>query len=168
MPPHDMIVRQEDCGTKKGIEIKREGARAEKFAERLLGRFLAADLKAGGKTLFKKGELLDDEKVDLIVKEEKITSVLVRSPLTCQTHYGVCQRCYGWNFANKKLVEIGTPVGILAAQSIGEPGTQLTLKTKHSGGVLGVDVTQGLPRVEELFEIRLPKSLAPLAEIPAR
>jgi len=162
---HDMIVRQEDCGTKKGIEIKREGARAEKFAERLLGRFLAADLKAGGKTLFKKGELLDDDKVDLIVKEEKITSVLVRSPLTCKTHYGVCQRCYGWNFANKKLVEIGTPVGILAAQSIGEPGTQLTLKTKHSGGVLGVDVTQGLPRVEELFEIRLPKSLAPLAEI---
>lgn len=92
-------------------------------------------------------------------------SVMVRSPLTCEAPIGVCQHCYGWNLANKQLVSIGTPVGVLAAQSIGEPGTQLTMRVKHSGGIVGLDVTQGLPRVEELFETRIPKGLAPLAEI---
>ncbi len=102
------------------------------------------------------------------MEKHKIDEVEVRSPLTCQLPYGICAQCYGWDFSNKKLVEIGTPVGVIAAQSIGEPGTQLTLRTKQTGGIVGLDVTQGLPRVEELFELRIPKTLAPLAEISGR
>jgi len=164
---HDVIVREEDCRTKKGIEIKKEGPRADKFAVRILGRVLADDVRLGRKIILKRGEIIDEKKLSLI-KKNKINSVLVRSPLTCKTPYGVCAQCYGWNFANREMVEIGMPVGVLAAQSIGEPGTQLTLKTKHKGGIIGVDVTQGLPRVEELFEIRVPKSLVPIAEIDGR
>jgi len=164
---HDMIVREEDCKTKKGIEIKREGPRADKFAARILGRVLAAAVLVKKKVILKRGEIIDDEKIKMLNKY-KVNSVLVRSPLTCSTPYGVCAQCYGWNFANKKMVSIGTPVGVLAAQSIGEPGTQLTLKTKHKAGIIGVDVTQGLPRVEELFEVRVPKFLVPIAEIDGR
>jgi len=164
---HDVIVREKDCGTKKGIEIKREGPRADKFAVRILGRVLADGVRSGRKIILKRGEIIDEKKLSLIEKN-KINAVLVRSPLTCKTSYGVCAQCYGWNFANREMVEIGTPVGVLAAQSIGEPGTQLTLRTKHKGGVIGVDVTQGLPRVEELFEVRMPKSLVPIAEIDGR
>src|SRR5690606_28954465 len=92
-------------------------------------------------------------------------SATIRSPLTCQLQVGMCAHCYGWDFSTKKVVELGTPVGVVAAQSIGEPGTQLTMRVKHSGGIVGLDVTQGLPRVEELFEIRTPKGLAPISEI---
>jgi len=164
---HDMIIREEDCGTKEGIEIKREGSRADKFAIRVLGRVLAADVRLGRKIILRRGEIIDEEKLSLIEKN-KIDTVLVRSPLTCKAPYGVCAQCYGWDFSNRKMVEVGTPVGILAAQSIGEPGTQLTLRTKHMGGIIGIDVTQGLPRVEELFEVRMPKSLVPIAEIDGR
>lgn len=166
---HSCLVREEDCGTTKGIVISREGSRSESFGFRILGRFLAAPVKdpASGKVLFSRGELIDEEKQKIILAK-KVKEVVVRSPLTCRTHYGVCVQCYGWDFSSRKKVEIGTPVGIIAAQSIGEPGTQLTLRTKHSGGVIGLDVTQGLPRVQELFEVRTPKVSSPLAEIEGK
>jgi len=150
---HDVIVREEDCGTKEGIEID---------VNRSLGRVLAK--KAGS---LRRGDVIDEENLALL-KKEKIKKVLVRSPLSCQTKHGVCVKCYGWDFSTRKMVEIGVPVGVLAAQSIGEPGTQLTLRVKHSGGVVGLDVTQGLPRVEELFEARTPKTFSPIAEISGK
>jgi DNA-directed RNA polymerase beta' subunit len=154
---HDVIVRENDCGTKEGVEVP---------ALQSLGRVVAKRLIDPGskKVLAKRGEVVDEEKLNLILKK-KISSVLVRSSLTCETKHGVCVQCYGWNFSTKEMVEIGTPVGILAAQSIGEPGTQLTLRVKHAGGIVGLDVTQGLPRVEELFEARTPKIISPIAEI---
>jgi DNA-directed RNA polymerase subunit beta' len=97
-----------------------------------------------------------------------LEKVAVRSPLTCELRYGLCAKCYGLDLSNKKYVEIGMPVGIIAAQSIGEPGTQLTMRVRHAGGIVGLDVTQGLPRVEELFEARTPKSYSPLSEIAGR
>jgi len=166
---HEAIVREEDCGTKEGIEISKEGTRAKAFGARILGRFLAepvVDPKTK-KVLFKRNEELDEQKVKEI-EESEVQSVTVRSPLTCQARHGICVKCYGWNFANRKVVDIGVPVGVLAAQSIGEPGTQLTLQTKHKAGVVGLDVTQGLPRVTELFEIRMPKNVSPLAEISGK
>ncbi len=166
---HDAIIRETDCGTKEGITIKKEGVRGEKFALRVLGRVLAEDVTEfkSKKKILKKGEEINEEALALLDKT-KVKEVVVRSPLTCKSRHGLCQLCYGWDFSNKKMVEIGTPAGIIAAQSIGEPGVQLTLRTKHTGGVVGLDVTQGLPRVEELFEVRTPKKLSPLAEISGR
>jgi DNA-directed RNA polymerase subunit beta' len=164
---HDMLVREDDCGTKKGVVVRRQGARGDKFGNRILGRVLAEDVKRGRKVLLKRDDVINEENLALIEKE-KINQVTIRSPLTCRTPYGVCAKCYGWDFSNREMVKVGTPVGVLAAQSIGEPGTQLTMRTKHSGGVIGVDVTQGLPRVEELFESRMPKSMSPIAEIDGR
>lgn len=165
---HDVIIRKEDCGTDKGVEIIKEGPRSEKFIERILGRVLAEDVvNKKGKVLVKKGELINKNIADLLDKEG-IEKVIIRSPLTCELRWGICQSCYGWDLSAKKLVEIGTPVGVIAAQSIGEPGTQLTLRTKQTGGIVGLDVTQGLPRVEELFEVRTPKGMVPLAEISGR
>ena len=106
-----------------------------------------------------------DNHLQILIENSDINTVEVRSPLTCKSKYGLCRQCYGWDLSNRKLVKLGVPVGVIAAQSIGEPGTQLTLRTKHTGGVLGVDVTQGLPRVQELFEVRTPKLPSPLAEI---
>jgi len=120
-----------------------------------------------GKVLFKKGEEITEEKADLIDKSS-VNSVVVRSPLTCNSKMGICVKCYGWDFSTKRMVEIGTPVGVIAAQSIGEPGTQLTLRSRHTAGVIGLDVTQGLPRVAELFEVRTPKVLSPIAEISGK
>ncbi|MGB9911429.1 MAG: DNA-directed RNA polymerase subunit beta' [Microgenomates group bacterium] len=165
---HDVIVREEDCGTQEGIIISKEGVRGDKFFERILGRVLAEDIKIEkDKVILKKGELITRHSLELLEKHQ-IKEVKIRSPLTCQTKYGVCQLCYGWDLSSKKLVEIGTPVGVIAAQSIGEPGTQLTLRTKQTGGIVGLDVTQGLPRVEELFEVRTPKAVVPMAEISGR
>ncbi len=166
---HDMIIRSEDCGTKEGIWIERKGRRAEMFSRRLLGRILAERVTSqkNKKPLFKKGELLDEEKVKKLVKLE-VKKVKVRSPLACKAKYGLCQVCYGWDFSQRKLAEIGVPVGVLAAQSIGEPGTQLTMRVKHYGGIVVSDVTQGLPRVEELFEARTPKVLSPISEIAGK
>ncbi len=164
---HDAIIRLPDCGTKIGVELATTDHRVTAFSARILGRTLASDLKSGKKVLAK----ANDEITEKIVKDieaEKITTVLVRSPLTCAAKHGLCQLCYGRDFSSRKLVEIGTPAGIIAAQSIGEPGTQLTLKTKHSGGIVGQDVTQGLPRVEEIFETRSPKVLSPVAEIAGK
>ncbi len=164
---HDSIIRALDCGTSEGVEIIRAGERAKVFPQRILGRVLSEDVIVNGKTIAETGAVVDDElsaKIDAAGAE----SVTVFSPLTCQMTVGLCQKCYGWDFSSKKLGTLGTPVGIIAAQSIGEPGTQLTMRVKHSGGIVGLDVTQGLPRVEELFEIRIPKAMAPMAEISGK
>jgi len=166
---HDIIIRQEDCQTQKGIEINRSGKRSHKFLSRVLGRTLLKKVvnPKTKKTLLEKGELIAENNIELLEKHQ-IQSIWVRSPLTCEARYGICAACYGWDFSTRKMVEIGTPVGVIAAQSIGEPGTQLTLRTKQTGGIVGLDVTQGLPRVEELFEARMPKTVVPLAEIAGK
>ncbi len=167
---HIAIIKQEDCGTDKYIIVDaNEKGRERYFTRRILGRVLATDIidPKTKKVLIEKGTLLNNEEVALIEKHQ-ITIVNIRSPLTCNAETGLCQKCYGWDLSTRKLVNIGVPVGVIAAQSIGEPGTQLTLRTKHTGGVLGVDVTQGLPRVQELFEIRTPKLPSPLAEISGK
>jgi len=166
---HDVIVREEDCGTKELIVIERSGERIDKFLNRILGRVLAKKVVSAKtkKVLLKKGEVVTENNLGLLEKH-RVDRVWVRSPLTCEAKHGVCIQCYGWDFSNKSMVEMGVPVGVVAAQSIGEPGTQLTLRTKHFGGIVVSDVTQGLPRVEELFEARKPKVLAPLAEIAGK
>jgi len=166
---HTCLVREEDCGTRKGLVISAEGERKESFGFRILGRVLAEKVvdPLTKEVLFKAGEIIDEEKVELLEKK-KIKEVVVRSPLKCRTEYGVCATCYGWDLSSRKMVAVGTPVGVIAAQSIGEPGTQLTLRTKHSGGVIGLDVTQGLPRVQELLEVRTPKMAVPLAQIDGK
>ena len=164
---HDVLIRSKDCGAKVGLTIRR-GDRPKAFLFRISGRLAAEDVKTPkGKVVVPKGELLTETLLREI-DEAKVEEVIVRSPLTCLMRYGVCSACYGRDLSNKEMVEIGTPVGVIAAQSIGEPGTQLTLKTKHSAGIVGLDVTQGLPRVEELFEARTPKILAPLSELSGR
>ena len=166
---HDMIVRAEDCQTKEGLEISRSSRRSKVFLSRILGRILAKEVvdPKTKKILLKKNELITEENIGLLEKK-KIEKVIVRSPLTCELRHGICANCFGWDFSTKKQVEIGTPVGVIAAQSIGEPGTQLTMRVKHFGGIVVSDVTQGLPRVEELFEARIPKALSPLAEISGK
>ncbi|MDP3998520.1 MAG: DNA-directed RNA polymerase subunit beta' [bacterium] len=166
---HDVLIRENDCGTQEGLELLNEGPRQKVFRKRILGRILGKDVvdPKTKKIILKRGELLGEANADLLV-EHKVPSVIVRSPLACKAPSGMCAACYGWDMGNKEMVTIGNPVGVIAAQSIGEPGTQLTLRTKHTGGVVGLDVTQGLPRVEELFEVRIPKVLSPLAEISGK
>ena len=166
---HDLIVREQGCGTKEGISISRVGFRKDNFFARLLGRMVAKDIvdKKSEKVILKAGEWVSEENLEVIGKAN-LEEVWVRSPLTCESRHGICASCYGWDFSTRKIVELGSPVGVLAAQSIGEPGTQLTMRTHHLGGIAVSDVTQGLPRVEELFEARTPKVLAPLAEIAGK
>jgi DNA-directed RNA polymerase subunit beta' len=165
---HDAIIREVDCGTEQHLVLKAEGNREQYFAKRIYGRVAALSIKdAKGKVVVEKGELIDEDKVKEITVAG-ITQVNVYSPLTCAAKFGLCAKCYGSDFSTKNMVEIGTPVGVVAAQSIGEPGTQLTMRVKHAGGIVGLDVTQGLPRVEELFEIRTPKILAPMSEIAGK
>ena len=167
---HIAIIKSHDCGSEEFITIDaNEKGRERSFLRRILGRVLATDIldPKTKKVLIEKGTLLNNEEVALI-NEHEVTTVNIRSPLTCHAETGLCQKCYGWDLSTRKMVQIGVPVGVIAAQSIGEPGTQLTLRTKHTGGVLGVDVTQGLPRVQELFEIRMPKVPSPLAEISGK
>jgi DNA-directed RNA polymerase subunit beta' len=167
---HDVIIRIPDCGTSKGIEIARhrEG-RTAPFAQRILGRVLAKRVidRKTKKILLGQGEEITEENVGRIEKSG-VEKVMVRSVLTCEAKHGVCVACYGRDLSCNQMVKIGTPVGVMAAQSIGEPGTQLTLRTFHLGGIVGLDITQGLPRVEELFEARTPKVLAPVSEIGGR
>jgi len=165
----DVIVREEDCGTEEGLmvsEIKDGNEVIEKLADRLMGRYTNGDVNhpETGEVLVKKGELITEAMANTIVKLG-IKKVPIRSVLTCRSKYGVCTKCYGNNLATGDPVHIGEAVGIIAAQSIGEPGTQLTMRTFHTGGVAGDDITQGLPRVEELFEARKPKGLAIISEI---
>ncbi len=164
---HDCIVRMEDCGTQDSIEISKE-SRREAFANRLIGRNLAADLIINGQLLYAQNTLINEDIAQAIDQNDSITTVKVFSPLTCKAKKGICAKCYGWNLSNHQAPEIGLPAGVLAAQSIGEPGTQLTMRVKHSGGIVGMDVTQGLPRVVELLELRKPKVQAVLAEATGR
>ncbi len=165
----DIIVREDDCGTNEYIEVEdiKDGNQViEKLQERLVGRFPFEDIKdpATGELIVDKDTLILPNIADKIVAAG-ITKVKVRSVLGCKTKHGVCAKCYGMGLATRKKVNIGEAVGIIAAQSIGEPGTQLTMRTFHTGGVAGGDITQGLPRVEELFEARKPKGLAVISEI---
>ena len=168
----EVIVRSEDCGTDDGImiyEISENGQVIETFGERLNGRFLSEPLcdPETGEVLFDTDTILY-EKDAAVLEAHGIHQAKVRSVLTCHARNGVCSKCYGLNLALQEQVGIGESVGIIAAQSIGEPGTQLTMRTFHTGGVAGGDITQGLPRVEELFEARRPKKMAQLAEISGR
>ena len=166
----DIIVREDDCGTTEGVEvfdIKDGNQIIEKMQERLLGRYPLHDVIDPNtkEVIVDTNTLITEDLADKIVAAG-ITKVTVRSVFRCRTKHGVCCKCYGMGLASRKEVDIGDTVGIIAAQSIGEPGTQLTMRTIHSGGVAGVaDITQGLPRVEELFEARKPKGLAIISEI---
>ncbi len=164
----DVIVMDEDCGDKDGVPITKEETEeiGEAMVDRVLGRYVTADVKhpKTGKIIVKKGELITEEK-GRELEDLDIDVIYVRSVLSCHHSKGVCQKCYGFDLAYNQPVKVGTSVGIMAAQSIGEPGTQLTMRTFHTGGVAGKDITQGLPRVEELFEGRPPKKKAFLAEV---
>src|SRR5207249_6122672 len=185
-------TKEEDCGTEEGSWITAvdtadmTGATwpatddttrrnvLDEFRRRLVGRLSAAPMRDPGskassknKTtplLVERNEMITEE-VAQQLEDAGIEEVLVRSPLTCEARYGVCRRCYGRNLASGEPVGVGEAVGIIAAQSIGEPGTQLTMRTFHTGGVAGLDITAGLPRVEELFEARVPKGKAEISHI---
>ncbi|RKD30940.1 DNA-directed RNA polymerase subunit beta' [Thermohalobacter berrensis] len=165
----DVIVRENDCGTEDGIvasAFKDGKEEIENLKDRIAGRFTLEDIKDPntGEVIVKAGDMIND---DMAEKIEKLglEKVKIRSVLSCKTKHGVCAKCYGRNLATGELVNVGEAVGIIAAQSIGEPGTQLTMRTFHTGGIAGSDITQGLPRVEELFEARKPKGLAIISEI---
>ena len=172
----DVIVREEDCGTTQGIvvgPIKEISGGVEEIIEplrdRIAGRVAAKTVlhPETGEVLVEENQLID-EPTAAAIEDAGIEEVEIRSVLTCRTRHGVCVRCYGRNLATGQLVEVGEAVGIIAAQSIGEPGTQLTMRTFHTGGVAGADITHGLPRVQELFEARVPKGKAPIADAPGR
>ncbi len=160
----DVVVRENDCRTKEGIIILREDGAdfGHKFSDRLFSRTALEDVKVGRKTVVKAGETIDHE-IAREIEASDLQEIAVRSPIACKTLYGVCAKCYGLDLGENEPVKIGEAVGIIAAQSIGEPGTQLTLNTKHAGGAAGKDITTGLPRVEELFEVHTPKGKAVLA-----
>ena len=169
----DVIIREEDCGATDGLEVFdiKEGKESiESLHERLIGRYLVEDFvdPETGAVLVSKDKMMDDNDADIIVGHG-VERIKVRSILNCRARHGVCKKCYGANLANGQPVTVGEAVGIIAAQSIGEPGTQLTMRTFHTGGVASAeDITQGLPRVEELFEGRKPKHLAIISEIGGR
>ncbi|MGM0420164.1 MAG: DNA-directed RNA polymerase subunit beta' [Bacillota bacterium] len=164
----DVIVREEDCGTERSIEVVSIGGSGdnaiETLSERCIGRISAEDIHNEENELIVERNQLITKKLMKKIKEAEIDKVRIRSVLTCETKHGVCQKCYGRNLTDGKMVEVGEAIGIIAAQSIGEPGTQLTMRTFHTGGVAGDDITQGLPRVEELFEGRSPKGQAIITE----
>jgi len=156
----DVVITEEDCGTKNGKKIV---AVNDVFAKYINGRVLLSDIKnSEGKVLFKKGSLISKEDSRFLEKEG-IKEAFVRTPLSCETVHGICRQCYGLDLGRNVMIELGQAVGIIAAQAIGEPGTQLTLRTFHAGGVATVDITTGLPRVEEIFERRIPKNPAIIA-----
>ena len=167
----DVVVASEDCGDETGAVITQAECTeiGEPMLTRIFGRYLLKDLKdqETGKVLLKKGVMIAEEEIRKL-KDAKIDDVVVRSLLSCKMKRGLCQKCYGYDLAFNKLVKLGTAVGIVAAQSIGEPGTQLTMRTFHMGGTAGFDITMGLPRVEELFEARQPKHKAIVAEVSGR
>ena len=166
----DVIIREEDCGTDRGLTLKiaatnsaGELVRDDHVETSMFGRNLADDVVVDGKTILTAGTDLGDKNIDILVAAG-VADVKVRSVLTCDSKVGQCAMCYGRSMAAGKIVDVGEAVGIIAAQSIGEPGTQLTMRTFHTGGVAGDDITHGLPRIVELFEARTPKGVAPIAE----
>jgi DNA-directed RNA polymerase subunit beta' len=165
---HNVIVREYDCGTDEGIEVTAflEGKEViEPLKHRIIGRVSLTDIShpATGEIIVEQNEEISEEAADAI-EAAGIDAVAIRSVMTCHSETGICAKCYGRNLATGESVNIGEAVGITAAQSIGEPGTQLTMRTFHTGGVAGGDITHGLPRVEELFEARKPKGLAEICE----
>jgi DNA-directed RNA polymerase subunit beta' len=165
----DVIVREEDCGTDKGftVSVIQDGKEViEGLYDRIEGRYSFEKVKhpETGEILVQRNELIDSDKAHAIVNAG-VAKLQIRSVLSCRARHGVCKKCYGRNLATGKHVEIGEAVGIIAAQSIGEPGTQLTMRTFHTGGVAGDDITQGLPRIVEMFEARNPKGQATISEI---
>ena len=166
----EVIIREEDCGATEGLEvyeIRNGNELIEPLAERLVGRYLVHDLRdeTTGELLFSKEKMLTESDAKKIV-ESGVERIAIRSVLCCKAKQGVCAKCYGLNLANGNIVSVGEAVGIIAAQSIGEPGTQLTMRTFHTGGIASAeDITQGLPRVEELFESRHPKNAAILSRL---
>ena len=168
----DVIILMEDCGTTEGVTLVPTSLNEPLLAsmeDRALGRMSAGPVvnPETGEIIIDRSEEINESVLERM-KESNVTAVLVRSPLTCQTPRGLCQLCYGRSPATGHLVKMGEAVGIIAAQSIGEPGTQLTMRTFHTGGVAGIDITSGLPRVEELFEARVPKGAAVLSDIDGR
>jgi DNA-directed RNA polymerase subunit beta' len=165
----DVIVREEDCGTDRGLlvgSIKEGTEIIEPLEERLLGRYSRKTLRhpETDEILVNENQLITEDLAKTIV-DAGIEQVSIRSAFTCNTRHGVCEKCYGTNLATGQKVEVGEAVGIIAAQSIGEPGTQLTMRTFHTGGVAGDDITQGLPRIQEIFEARNPKGQAVISEM---
>jgi DNA-directed RNA polymerase subunit beta' len=170
----DVIVREEDCGTERGVKLTIAAAGSDgkllkdSHAETsAYARVLAEDVEADGAVVARGNDDLGDVLIDELVARG-VSEVRVRSVLTCESALGTCARCYGRSLATGKLVDVGEAVGIIAAQSIGEPGTQLTMRTFHTGGIAGDDITHGLPRVAELFEARVPKGVAPISEATGR
>ena len=171
----DIIVKEEDCGTDQGVTVRafindKNGSTIEKLYDRIVGRFASKKVinPKNDKILVDKDELITESIAEKIVAAG-VEEVTIRTILTCNTKHGVCCKCYGRNLATGNLVEVGEAIGVMAAQSIGEPGTQLTMRTFHTGGVSGgEDITQGLPRVQELFEARNPKGKATIAEISGK
>lgn len=160
---HDMIVSEEDCGDKTGMVMYKKDAEAieEDFIFKIAGRAVLQEVSHGGRVFAKKGDFISWRLAKEIAAEEGIERVVVASPLSCKAQVGICQKCYGWDLGRNTVVKMGEAVGIVAAQAIGEPGTQLTLRTHHLGGIVGAgDITQGLPRIEEIFECRAPKGEA--------
>ena len=166
----DIIVKEDDCKTENYVTVeaflKEDGTTVEDLRDRILGRYTGTKVlhPETGEVMYDKNTYVTESIADKIVKAG-IKKVAIRTVLTCRTKNGVCQKCYGRNLATGAVVETGEAVGIMAAQSIGEPGTQLTMRTFNTGGIAGEDITQGLPRVQELFEARNPKGKATIAEI---
>ena len=161
----DALITKEDCGTKEGIKVKKESVSgiSVPISKNIKGRVLAEGVKdEEGGILYKRGRLITKDDA-IKIENAGVQEVFVRSALTCKTAYGICRLCYGLDLGRNKLVALGEAVGIIAAQAIGEPGTQLTMRTFHAGGVAGIDITMGLPRVEEIFEKRAPKNPAIVA-----
>ncbi len=161
---HDVFVVDEDCKTAKSIPASKKDSEelGQNFTLKIMGRVVPEDVKG----YVKKGEVIDWTAAQKIADDAEVRTVQIRSPLACKAQRGVCQKCYGWDMGTNALIAIGSAVGIIAAQSIGEPGTQLTMRTFHTGGVAGAgDITQGLPRVEEIFEGRVPGGQAVISEV---
>ena len=161
----DLCIKENNCRTKEGIEVHRSDSESINLdlSSRLFGRTLLEEIKDGKTVIAKAGQIVDKETAKAI-ENSKVDVVKVKSPITCKSLYGLCSKCYGFDLGTNKQIEIGEAVGVVAAQSISEPGTQLTMRTFHTGGVAGTDITHGLPRIEEVFEARLPKGKAFVAE----
>ncbi len=163
---HEVIISEEDCGDDKGFEILKKDAEeiGQNFLFKIVGRICLETIRG----IIKKGEIVDWEKGQKIV-DSKIEKVIVRSPLSCKSARGICQKCYGWDLGSNQLIKLGEAVGVVAAQAIGEPGTQLTMRTFHTGGVAGGgDITFGLPRVQEIFEARTPGGMAEISKVEGK